>query len=344
MWSASKNLNPNGTDKLGEPLTGKWPEGASTFPTKNWAIVAGAFIGYPGFLISKGTGAHQFRIAEVRPNAYFGQVRNNPIKGGFIYKLDSDRNIVKSYKIKDFFSYQLWHKVQVLEWPHFIDQLCWYTDNLCKKLLPNSSPDTSLTEPDTSLTEPKKEKPIWHPTPGADSGHVTGRKTLWHSSPVDIQGEYILPRVWPGSGGDFVFASNTKYLSMLFMGRLTFPEHLLFIYNPDKGNPDKGNTEKKDSVENERWVLVELEPGLFEREYVNKPGWVYSVSAEGFVDDERLSMKDAEFINPNPVKILKRTFVPNIWAALQETPACLIPYQALFDLHITAHPTQALLI
>ena len=78
--------------------------------------------------------------------------------------------------------------------------------------------------------------------------------------------------------------------------------------------------------------MLELVPNFFENQYMNKSGYIYSISSEGF--ELSLHLQKSIWINPNPVKILKRTFVPDIWTELEKTPIIFIHYQTLFDIGI----------
>lgn len=339
MWGVSKNFIAGDIPEA--RLTGKYPEGAYTFKSKNMAIIMAVMLDFSGggeFIINPYAGANApedftyrpvFRngkradksIKPIKIRIVFmvgGYIKNilaaNPVKDGYLYKLDADRNIVKSYYIEDFTKYKLWRAVSKLYYGEVKYRLDEYVIQV-KDKYPTEEPfDPAMPSVPATGTGTDAPKFVWNRTRDViKPGNEPQWKTMWHSSPVNISGDYLLPH--PSSVGSYVYASNVKYMTMVYMGQLSRHDYS-FYYD----------------FESERWVMIELVPGFFEQQYMNKSGYIYSISAEGFEGNPKLNQYI--FINPNPVKILKRTFVPNIWTELQKTPIIFIRYETLFDIGI----------
>lgn len=141
---------------------------------------------------------------------------------------------------------------------------------------------------------------------------------LFHSSPHKIKGRFLEPRPSGVIGGESaVFAANKKFVSLMFLAKWS---DLDFDFGSTGGV----------------WFAIEHYPGAFERVFKNRSGYVYSVKKAGFADDPRLGLRGVELIRKTPVEIEKTEFVPDVWAALQQTPIVFVTFLEYMKL-VRAH-------
>jgi hypothetical protein len=131
-------------------------------------------------------------------------------------------------------------------------------------------------------------------------------KYLYHGSPIKLNGD-LNPR--PSKvidGEEAVFATNEKFLAVLFISKF------------NDNQIDLGSFSNK-------IVITEQYPGAFD-ECLNASGYLYYVSPNGFHSDQRLGMKNHEFINENKVKILKTEYIDNVYEYLLDTDLYIVTY------------------
>lgn len=141
-------------------------------------------------------------------------------------------------------------------------------------------------------------------------------KNLFHGSKNHIDG-HIEPRPSRVINNEFaVFATDDKALSAVFIPKwsdcdlsLGYSDGILYCMEmyPDAFNLLKGVS-----------------------------GYIYTLSMDGFVTDERLGMKNHEFINVDKVPIIDTEQINDVYEYLLESHICLIKFNEMLDaLHKT---------
>lgn len=96
-----------------------------------------------------------------------------------------------------------------------------------------------------------------------------------------------------------VFATNTKWLSILFIS-------------------DARHNIESGFINNKPYIL-EQHSGAFDKYLKNESGYIYYVDSKKFKSNKRLGLQGYEFISSKPVKIIKNEFVPDLFEALKKT-------------------------
>lgn len=123
----------------------------------------------------------------------------------------------------------------------------------------------------------------------------TSQNHLYHGSSSEID-EYLEPRPSKVIDGEkAVFATDNKSLALVFIPKSTDKE--LGI----------------GTVHGVPYVMEEF-PGAFN--LLKTPGYIYTVSKNGFLTDKRLGMKNNEFISRNKVKIINKSSIKNVYNEL----------------------------
>ena len=114
---------------------------------------------------------------------------------------------------------------------------------------------------------------------------------FYHGSAAELKiGGYLIPQhsyLIPKE--KVVYGTPERFFALIFIAK--FPDedirHGYYSYKPWKSGEDK-------------YVLEELKPGMFEKHLKNKSGYIYTVSGNQFVDHENLHLHGLEFISKDP--------------------------------------------
>jgi hypothetical protein len=132
---------------------------------------------------------------------------------------------------------------------------------------------------------------------------------LYHGSPQNIKGKYLLPR--PSgviNNENAVFATNNYHIASLFSAKWT---DLDFEFG----------------FHNKKLFVIEQYPNAFDK--LKKRAWIYSVDKDLFKTDPRLGLQGFEFISYKKVPILQKTYVRNIFKEVnkKKSPINLITFE-----------------
>jgi hypothetical protein len=110
-----------------------------------------------------------------------------------------------------------------------------------------------------------------------------------------------------------VFATNSKVLSILFIARASGCEIEIGYYG-------------------DKLYALEVTSGMFNK-YLDTSGYVHMVESKYFKSDNRLGMKNSEFISDKNVPVVNVEYIPNLYSELRK-------YQ--FDMITFEHKMRAL--
>lgn len=123
-------------------------------------------------------------------------------------------------------------------------------------------------------------------------------KYLFHGTNVPIEGDHLIPKPSYVLGGEeAVFATIRFDFAVLFAAKWTDRDF-------EFGTVDDG-----------KCYCIEMYPNAFDI-LKKSSGIVYSVDKECFGSDERLGMKDYEFISMQKVRVRSFVKIPNVWKQL----------------------------
>jgi hypothetical protein len=125
-------------------------------------------------------------------------------------------------------------------------------------------------------------------------------KYYYHGSEKNITGTVLDPR--PSRVIDnekAVFATNTKALALLFIPKWSDNDFELTCYN-------------------NHIYFIENYPNAFDHIFSDKSGYIYQVDKQKFHSDDRLGMKNHEFISDSTVQIQKKEYIPDIVSILKQ--------------------------
>ena len=119
------------------------------------------------------------------------------------------------------------------------------------------------------------------------------KSVLYHGSPKNIKGKYLLPRAsYVLKGDSAVFATNRLEIAALFAANITDADIYIGVHHG-------------------KFYIKEQYPGAFE--LLQKPAWIYIVDQDDFKDDPRLGLRGLEFISEKKVPIMKKIHINSIW-------------------------------
>lgn len=125
-------------------------------------------------------------------------------------------------------------------------------------------------------------------------------KYLYHGSPFDL--DFLKPHPSNVVNNEkVVFATNKKTFALLFLSKWSGRDFDLSRY---------GN--------NLPLSFIELRPGALNETFDGKSGYIYKVDGSLFASDDRLGMKNNEFIAKKRVPIIKKEFVKDILKSLKK--------------------------
>lgn len=147
----------------------------------------------------------------------------------------------------------------------------------------------------------KKYNKLKHNLSRSDTQNI-----LYHGSPTKF--DVLIPH--PRSivdNEEVVFATNTKWLSIVFIAKATDADiEIGFINNKP--------------------YILEQYPGAFDKFLVGKHGYIYHVDPKGFEKDKRLGMYNHEFISHDKTNILSTEEINDIYEALKKTEVNIIDF------------------
>lgn len=133
-------------------------------------------------------------------------------------------------------------------------------------------------------------------------------KYYYHGSSTDIKDKYLSPMPSKVLGGEkAVFATNDLYVALLFIPKWSDCDVEFGYY--------RGQS-----------FIGEHYPGAFDKIFLNKDGYIYYVNSKNFENDERLGLKNIEFISKKKTAILKKKYIKDVFAELKKSPINFITH------------------
>ena len=130
------------------------------------------------------------------------------------------------------------------------------------------------------------------------------------------QHSYLIPKE------KVVYGTPERFFALIFIAKF-----------PDEDIRHGYYSNKQWKTGEDKYVLEELKPGMFEKHLKNKSGYIYTVSGNQFVDHENLHLHGLEFISKDPVKVDGIEFVADVLTEVKKSPSVIFfEYDPLFGL------------
>ncbi len=128
---------------------------------------------------------------------------------------------------------------------------------------------------------------------------VLDKQRLYHGTIASIDGTINPSKSVDLNQEKAVLATNKKFIALAFI--------------PRWGDEDLTLGRTNDN----NYYLKEKYSGAFKEIFQGLKGYIYHVDSSGFESDPRLKMKEVIFASKNPVKILKKEVINDVWAQLK---------------------------
>ena len=136
---------------------------------------------------------------------------------------------------------------------------------------------------------------------------------LYHGSSKLIK-DIIYPNPSKVLDGDSrVFSTQSKGFALMFMGKRWKDKDI-----------ELGSHSEKHIL-----YAIERKPGMFQKVFAHKTGYLYKLKSAQFHTDKRLGMQYHEFISDEPVKIIKTIVVKDVYQELRKSDILLFTFDKI---------------
>lgn len=140
------------------------------------------------------------------------------------------------------------------------------------------------------------------------------QKYYYHGSNYELNvGDYLEPRSSKVINNEkAVFSTNNRLLAIIFIAKHTNDDFEFGFYNG-------------------KLYMMEQYPDAFKIKLGKVSGWVYYLNKKPFKKDQRLGLKNSEFISRKKEKIIKKEYIKDVYKALKKSTLIMITFKEKMD-------------